>query len=280
MKIEHIEVYGFEAAIRGMRNPYESWHHIDSIMRYKNQFHTGSYHRVRLMEDPILGNNDITLMCKLIKRGPEHCKFLRRIGIWVDLTLPRYVWVDLDTYKVGTTKDSCSTMHKLGSRDLTGCDFMGDISETHLKELNDWGSLLRSAKENKNAEEINMYRTKYKQQLPEGFLIKASFKMNYKIALSMYFQRQNHGLMEFNEKNKDGICSFIKDLPYMGVFIEALDRKKEKRGEKMKAASTRHERLMRIENEACKKLRKKIEDDFEKYMQDGLKEERGDNDDE
>lgn len=100
MKIEHTEVHGFRPAFRGMRNPLESWERSDSTFD----------------EIAILGKEDLKLACRLIAAGTSHSKFLRQIIVWADFTLPRYVWQEVDTYKVATVRNSCSTMHTLGKR--------------------------------------------------------------------------------------------------------------------------------------------------------------------
>ena len=123
MKFENTEVWGFQHAIRGMRNPLESWHNSDSCYvdkRFNDQFH--------------IGKNDLVLMQKLIKAGSEHRKFLRQIFVSVDITAPLYWWKEFDTYKVGTVSNSTSTMHKLASTPITiGCFEMDDFEKINLE---------------------------------------------------------------------------------------------------------------------------------------------------
>ncbi len=211
MKIEHITVAGFEAAFRGMRNPMDSWDRSDSVANSPINAH-GFW----------IGGKDMELACKLINAGSEHRKFLRQIMIWVDLTLPRYVWTELDTYKVGTVRNSCSTMHKLGSRPLTQQDFELPISYPCLQNLNDLGEELRESKKGFNLKTI---RRSLKNALPEGYLQKATYMMSYETALSIYFQRRNHRLPEWRADSKGSICQFIADLPYMWKFINVLSKK-------------------------------------------------------
>lgn len=227
MKIENIEVYGWRAAIRGMRNPMDSWDRSDS---YFNQaaielgasgalpFHYG---HISVPEHPILGVKDEELACKLIKGGSEHRKFLRQIQVWFDITIPRYVWQELDTYKVATVRNSCSTMHTLGVRDLTQDDFELPITVERLAELNEMGNHFRIAKQDKNTELMNSIRRIYKNALPEGFLQKATYTMNYETAMTMYFQRKGHRLPEWKIGEPGSITSFIYALPYMATFVEA-----------------------------------------------------------
>jgi len=228
MKIEHVEVFGFRASLRGARNAYESWDKSDSTFLYptKNPRAVYSYHYgdITVPEYPNIGPNDLTLACKLIKAGPEHRKFLRQIEIWFDITIPRYVWVELDTYKVSTVRNSCSTMHKLGTRDLTQDDFELPITNSLLDILNSYGRDFRAAKVAKNTVHMNQIRRAYKATLPEGFLQKATYTMNYETALSMFFQRRHHRLPEWKESSPYSITSFIKQLPYMSEFIEAREK--------------------------------------------------------
>jgi len=195
MKIENVEVFGFKAAIHAMRNPMNSWDRSDTL--YANA--------------GILGEKDAELALKLINAGTEHCKFLRLIHIQMFITIPRYIWQELDTYKVSTTRVSCSTMHKLGSVDLTEDDFQDGfvLSET-LKFLNDLGREYRIKKD------VNLLR-KMKLILPENFLQAADYDINYQNAINMYHQRKNHRMSEWSGEN--GICKMIETLPMMSEWL-------------------------------------------------------------
>lgn len=221
MKIENVEVYGFRAALRGMRNPMNSWDKSDTQFQIREAVEIWHQHGISTPEGPVIGPKDLQLACKLIKGGSEHRKFLRQIQIWMDITIPRYVWQELDTYKVATVRNSCSTMHKLGTRDLTQEDFQYSIAQDMLDMLNNYGESFREAKEAGDTNWMNEIRAEYKNVLPEGFLQKATYTMNYETALSMYFQRRNHRLAEWNEKAEGSICQFIWKLPYMDAFIGA-----------------------------------------------------------
>lgn len=214
MKIEECKVFGFESAIRGMRNPMDSWAESDS-----RPDSWGFY----------LGPKDLKLACKLVRGGSEHRKFLREIKVSVDLTLPRYVWTELDTYKVATVRNSCSTMHKLGSRDLTQEDFELGISEDYLRHLNRLGERLADKKNVGTSREVNDLRHQYKNDLPEGYLQKATYSMSYETALAMYFQRRKHRLPEWRADVPGSICSFIHGLPYMSMFVAAAESKEGER---------------------------------------------------
>ena len=125
IKIEEVEIFGWNAAIRGMRNPYNSWDKSDSHFDYQNQWSWGSPHN----EIPVcIGENDLKLMKSLSKAGTDHSKFLRMINVTVDITAPLYWWKEFDTYKVGTVANSCSTMHKIHSKEFT----LDDFSHEHL----------------------------------------------------------------------------------------------------------------------------------------------------
>lgn len=225
MKIENIEVHGFRRALSGMRNPMNSWDKSDSIYNMNPTCLVSDKYNILTYEDTKIGPEDLKLACRLVKGGSEHRKFLRQIQICFDITIPRYVWQELDTYKVATVRNSCSTMHKLGYTDLVQEDFELPIPEDWLSHLNAIGEQFREAKDSKNSEEMNRLRRLYKNLLPEGFLQKATYSMNYETALNMYFQRRKHRLPEWNKNNPDSICSMIKELPYMKEFIKAREGK-------------------------------------------------------
>lgn len=195
MKIENVEVFGFRAAIHGMRNPMNSWSKSDS------NFDCGL----------VIGPNDLELSKKLIKAGSEHRKFLRMIHIQCFITLPRYIWQEMDTYKVSTVRLSCSTMHKLGMTDLTEEDFQDrNVLPSTLEQLNIFGSVYRKTKELPLLREM-------KQILPEGFLQSADLDFNYETAMNMYYQRKNHRMSEWSGEN--GICKWIESLPMMDQWL-------------------------------------------------------------
>lgn len=199
MKIEHTQISGFNAAIRGMRNPMNSWNLSDTDFSQDNNHF-------------IFGEKDNELAKKLIKAGKDHRKFLRLIHISVDLTLPRYIWTELDTYKVSTVRASCSTMHKLGSEDLVPSDFQDEnVLENTLYHINELAKRYRDKKE------VSVLRD-MKQILPEGFLQKATFDMNYETAIAIYFGRKNHRMIEWTQE----ICPWIKSLPMMEEWLEII----------------------------------------------------------
>lgn len=230
MKIENITVYGFQSALRGMRNPMDSWNRSDSAWNGDNwKPDIGSGWNIRTPERPLIGPKDLELACKLVKNGCEHRKFLRQIQIWIDIDIPRYVWQELDTYKVATVRNSCSTMNKLGKRMLVRDDFQDRVViPSTLYELNVAGLAYREKREfnTESGELLQGYDiVRYmKKIVPEGFLQRATYTFNYETALTMYFQRRNHRLPEWNAKSPGSICSMLACLPYMKEFIDAASK--------------------------------------------------------
>ena len=199
IKIENTEVFGFEAAIRGARNPMNSWARSDSGFET-----TASGDKVYH-----LGENDKDLMTRLVKAGNEHRKFMRQIVIWTDITAPLYWWKEYDTYKVGTVANSCSTMHKLTYKPFERVDFSHDhLSETGLEALDALIVTLNKLRdrylENKDKQDWwDMI-----QLLPTSYNQKRTVSMNYENALSIYRQRRGHKLDEWHV-----FRSWIEELP-------------------------------------------------------------------
>lgn len=198
MKFEDTEVWGFEHAIRGMRNPLESWKKSDSFIKSPHNYY-------------VIGPNDMKLMKTLIKAGPEHRKFLRQIFISVDITAPLYWWKEFDTYKVGTVANSTSTMHKLASTPITiDCFEMGDYCgffETPWKNLI---ALLEQCRKEYNETKDKRYWKELIRLLPESWLQKRTVTMSYENVANIYSQRMNHKLTEWS---KDFI-QWADNLPY------------------------------------------------------------------
>lgn len=198
MNISNTEVYGFRRALHGMRNPMNSWSKSDSVFTKDGLLLT-------------IGENDKTLASKLIKAGTEHRKFLRFIHVQCFMTLPRYIWTEMDTYKVATTRLSCSTMHKLGSTNLTLSDFQDEIvTDDTLISLNYYGNQYRVSKD------VTVLR-RMKQILPEGFLQSADMDFNYETLMNIYHQRKAHRMSEWSN---DGICKWIESLPMMNEWLK------------------------------------------------------------
>ena len=209
MKFEKTEVWGFEHAIRGMRNPLESWDKSDSCYidkRFNDQFH--------------IGKNDLALMQKLIKAGSEHRKFLRQIFVAVDITAPLYFFKELDTYKVGTVANSTSTMHKLASTPITiDCFEMGNFEDLRMFDISTvWEILifdLERLRKLYNETKDKRYWKELIRLLPESWLQKRTITMNYENILNMYRQRKSHKLTEWSKS----FCDWVKTLPYAEELI-------------------------------------------------------------
>lgn len=188
IKVEQIEVWGFKHAIRGMRNPMNSWDKSDTPDDYVDW--PPSY----------IGPNDLDLMKRLIAAGPEHRKFLRQIFVSMDITAPLYWWKEFDTYKVGTAANSCSTMHKLAAKEFTLDDFSHEhlhLDETEL--LKEIISTLNCYRELYNESKWKDDWWQMIQLLPSSYNQKRTVTMNYENVYSMIRQRTNHKLDEWNE---------------------------------------------------------------------------------
>ena len=212
MKFEKTEVWGFEHAIRGMRNPFESWRNSDS-----------SYIDKRFNDQFYIGKNDLSLMQKLIKAGSEHRKFMRQILVSVDITAPLYWWKEADTYKVGTVSNSCSTMHKLANTPITKeCFEMDGFSEIidNYKIGKSWQTIttyLEQLRQEYNETKDKRYWKELIRLLPESWLQKRTITMNYENILNMYNQRcvHLHKLTEWSTIFK----KWVESLPYAEEFL-------------------------------------------------------------
>jgi hypothetical protein len=217
MRIRNIEVYGFRAAIAGMRQPRDSGEASDSDFDMDvNEAGHWECDGVTAMENPIFGPKDLKLMRTLIARGSSHRKFLRMITVWCEMTLPRFVWTDLDTYKVGTVRNSQSSVFTLGSRLLDHTDFEGGlyISEDAILDIR---HLQEEYRQHRTAENLHMLKC----SLPEGFLQTSQYMFNYEVARAIYHDRENHVLPEFS--GPGGICEMISQLPYASeLLIESI----------------------------------------------------------
>ena len=236
LKIENTEVMGWEAAIRGMRNPMNSWHRGDTefhggVVRFdaSNERWEDNGHMMSL------GSNDLDLMTRLRNAGTDHRKFMRMITVYLDITAPLYWWKEFDTYKVGTVANSCSTMHKIADKVFD----VNDFSHEHIEELGgdeynmsyDW--LLRTV------DILNYYRKKYHtaseklstditdaerkhtlaqqklfwwqmiQLLPSSYNQRRTVMLNYEVLVNIYKSRYNHKLDEWHT-----FCDWIESLPY------------------------------------------------------------------
>lgn len=205
IKIENTDVYGWEAAIRGMRNPMNSWDKSDSGWGIVDQIDTG----VEPIDVPgyIVGENDLKLMKSLSKAGNDHGKFLRMINVTCDITAPLYWVTEHDTYKVGTVRNSCSFMHKGVSKPFELSDFTIEHGcESEILKIIDTLNFLRNVYlETKDFKYFRMIR----QILPQGYNVRYTWQANYQVLKTIYFARRNHKLDEWRE-----FCEWCELLPY------------------------------------------------------------------
>ena len=229
IKIENPEVMGLEHAIRGMRNPLNSWDKMDS---HDCPCHDGldcDCPMVEGIQEPSIeckealeksafcvGENDYDLMMRLAKAGPEHAKYRRMIVVYADVTAPRYWWNEYDTYKVGTVANSCSTMHKIADKKFTPEDF----STEHL--VGKSFAALKNTLDVMNLEREHYLATKDKdcwwqmiQLLPQSYNQKRTLMLNYEVLANIYRQRKGHKLDEWRD-----FCKWIEQLPYSELITE------------------------------------------------------------
>ena len=203
IKLERTEVFNFEGAIRGMRNPMESYAKSDSEWKAVE------------VEDRVelkycLGENDFTLACTLATAGSDHRKFLRQIMVSVDITAPLYWWKEFDTYKVGTVANSCSTMHTIHKRDLTVDDFSTDgLNAISIAQLEAWIKFLNATRIIYTETKDKSYWRNLIMLLPQNFNQMRTVTLNYEVLLNQYYARKAHKLDEWRE-----YCDWIESLPY------------------------------------------------------------------
>ena len=229
LKIENTEVIGWEAAIRGMRNPKNSWEKSDSGICFDTiACHTcraDRNHCKSRMENKefVVGYDDMNLMTRLRNAGTDHRKFMRMIAVYLDITAPLYWWKEFDTYKVGTVANSCSTMHKIAAKEFTFDDFSHEklinsacmgVQEQHIG----WGPMQVLAA---TIECLNSYRELYLktsdkkywwqliQLLPSSYNQRRTIMLNYEVLANIYKSRRNHKLDEWHT-----FCDWIETLPY------------------------------------------------------------------
>lgn len=207
IKVENVDIWGFEHAVRGMRNPLNSWAKSDSEYEPAN-FCDNTYN---------IGPNDLDLMRRLYKAGPEHRKYLRQIFVSMDITAPLYWLKEFDTYKIGTVSNSCSTMHKIAAKEFTIDDFShehledevyGDI--TPLYALLQTCDVLNAARDAFIKTKDKKYWWQMIQLLPSSYNQKRTITMNYENVISMIKQRSGHKLDEWND-----FVEILKGLPYI-----------------------------------------------------------------
>lgn len=201
LTIDKIQVMNMENAMRGARNPLNSWARGDSYYDEDGNF--------------CLGDNDISLGGRLARAGSDHRKFLRQIFVSMDINAPLYWWKEFDTYKVGTVANSCSTMHKIQAKEFTRADFSCDkMTESALKVLDHTIAFLE-------AERIRFIETKERdawhnmiQLLPTSYNQLRTVTLNYEVLINIYYARRNHKLNEWHV-----LCRAIEELPYAKELI-------------------------------------------------------------
>lgn len=229
--IENTQVVGLEAAIRGMRNPMNSWDKSDSEFEVDCSICSNPHYDCRecpisnvdSMEHTLIGSNDHDLMMRLAKQGAVHGKFRRMIVVYVDITAPLYWWKEFDTYQVGTVKNSCSTMHKIHAKEFT----LEDFSHEHLimeepipGHVYSPLGMMATTVENLNIIRELFLETRDKKWwwqmialLPSCYNQKRTVMLNYEVLANIYQYRREHKLDEWRE-----LCKWIEGLPYSGII--------------------------------------------------------------
>lgn len=223
LKIENVKVEGLDAAIRGMRNPLNSWDKSDSFWTHVVDTNTGEQ-----MDDQFfVGENDLDLMMKLASGGSDDAKFRRMIVVYMDITAPLYWWKEFDTYKVGTVANSCSTMHKIHAKEFTMEDFScehlasnGVIDEKRkANNFDAYGCLLHTI------DVLNYFRDSYLknhdkrywwqmiQLLPSSYNQRRTYMFSYEALSKIYRERHNHKLDEWHQ-----FCGWVETLPYSEII--------------------------------------------------------------
>jgi hypothetical protein len=217
IKLEKTEICGWDAVIRGMRNPLNSWERSDSYWTHIENPETLNTAKFQFF----LGENDYDLMTRLRNAGTDHRKYMRMITVYVDITAPLYWWKEYDTYKVGTVANSCSTMHKIHAKEFT----LDDFSYEHLSDF----SLQIVLQQTVNA--LNHYRSEYLrtkdkfnwwqmiQLLPSSYNQKRTVMLNYEVLANIYKSRKNHKLDCWHH-----FCDWIETLPYAKELICGVDK--------------------------------------------------------
>ena len=220
LKIENIDIVGWETAIRGMRNPMNSWEKSDTFFFCPSQGDIrkiGEGLNLELMSE--IGPNDADLMMKLRNAGTDHRKFMRMITVYMDITAPLYWWKEYDTYKVGTVANSCSTMHKIADKEFALEDFSHEhlidtcLLERVINELNIYRDVY-----NNYDKQTEQYKDEFSkkdiwwqmiQLLPSSYNQRRTVMLNYEVLANMYKSRKNHKLDEWRT-----FCEYVKTFPY------------------------------------------------------------------
>lgn len=221
IKIENTDVHGFEAAIRGMRNPFNSWDKSDTTFSVEGSAKHDTFSKWRIVAN--IGENDLKLMKQLVSAGSDHSKFMRMITVTCDITAPMYWWKEMDTYKVGTVRNSCSTMHKICSKELTLDDFshehLGTIAKTMLENtvvflnycIDEYKKGVLGALNEITGLECASQKDVWWQiiqLLPSSYNQRSTVQINYAVLRNMYHARITHKLDEWYD-----FCQWVESLP-------------------------------------------------------------------
>lgn len=233
IKIENTEIVGWEAAIRGMRNPLNSWEKSDSGYGCGNDKEyfcdkcSSSFHCPSREKTYNIGPNDLDLMKRLRNAGTDHRKFMRMITVYVDITAPLYWWKEFDTYKVGTVANSCSTMHKIHAKEFTLEDFSCEhLFDTPESEFNDSMDVLKEVVDILNLYRGHFVKNPYRkdywwqliQLLPSSYNQRRTVMLNYEVLANIYKSRRNHKLDEWHV-----FCEWIENLPYAELITDKVE---------------------------------------------------------
>lgn len=218
LTVTNMKIAGMDAAIRGMRNPMNSWDKSDSMFDYDKM---------------CLGDNDLKLMQNLFKAGTDHSKFMRMVSVWCDITAPLYWWKEYDTYKVGTVANSCSTMHKIHSKPIELSDFSIDdfeipdadiaLEDCFINVVADCEMLRKAYLEALEKGQNDLAKQCWKgliQLLPESYQQTRTVMMNYQVAAKIIRERANHKLSEWHT-----LVNELKNLPYMREITSTVDNR-------------------------------------------------------
>ena len=225
LKIENVEVMGWEHAIRGMRNPMNSWEKSDSDWDFDCIEDPDNFYTYKTKDEYEIGPNDLDLMRRLRNAGTDHRKFMRMITVYLDITAPLYWWKEFSTYKVGTVANSCSTMHKIHAKEFEIDDFshehlncrsISDLQHTIDRLNRTRGIYLYGGFDYDENDNWVQFEPKSKyiwwqmiQLLPSSYNQKRTVMLNYEVLANMYKSRKDHKLDEWHE-----FCNWIEELPY------------------------------------------------------------------
>ena len=226
IRIEKTDVFGWEAAIRGMRNPMNSWSKSDSHPCWSSDAPNGGCASCENKgaenchaDQWVIGENDLDLMKRLVKAGSDHAKFLRMINVTCDITAMQPWWAEFDTYKVGTVRNSCSKMHKIHVKKFTLSDFehqgIAEVGEPAMAALEAMIEMCNWLRKRFNETKEKKYWRALIEFLPEGYRMKATVQLNYQVLRTQYRARKGHKIAEWHD-----YCAWAESLPYSELITE------------------------------------------------------------